>query len=375
MSTHAIIVGGGIIGLATAFEFQEAGFRVTLIDPDPISGATHHAGGMLAPTAEVQYQQQALAPLMQASAQLYPSLIRRVLRHTDLPTGYRTEGTLLVGADRADAAQLGDLVRYLSLGDIRVDPLSIRRARSLEPALAPGLAKAISIDDDHQVAPRLLARAMLDTITARGAEIIRDTVHSVDGHSPSRTLTCAGGVRPASRSVVVLSAGLGVAGIGGWFDGEHPLQLRPVYGDILNLRVPEQLRPLLGRVVRGFVGGRSVYLIPRDAGVLTIGATSREDRPEPNAGAVHDLLRDAIRLVPGVADCDFLEATCGARPGTPDDLPYLGWAGSNLIVSTGYFRHGILLAALAARSTVQLALQEQPIPDISACDPFRHAHL
>ena len=300
-----------------------------------------------------------------------------VAYHIATEAGLNKSGTLAgvgpqLGHDRrADAAQLGDLVRYLSLGDIRVDPLSIRRARSLEPALAPGLAKAISIDDDHQVAPRLLARAMLDTITARGAEIIRDTVHSVDGHSPSRTLTCAGGVRPASRSVVVLSAGLGVAGIGGWFDGEHPLQLRPVYGDILNLRVPEQLRPLLGRVVRGFVGGRSVYLIPRDAGVLTIGATSREDRPEPNAGAV----RDAIRLVPGVADCDFLEATCGARPGTPDDLPYLGWAGSNLIVSTGYFRHGILLAALAARSTVQLALQEQPIPDISACDPFRHAHL
>lgn len=106
MPKHAIVIGGGIIGLATCFEFQESGFEVTLIDPDPASGATHHAGGMLAPTAEVQYQQHELVPLMKRSAQLYPDLMARVGEHTDLPSGYRTEGTFLVGADRADATLL-----------------------------------------------------------------------------------------------------------------------------------------------------------------------------------------------------------------------------------------------------------------------------
>ena len=106
MSRHAVVIGGGIIGLATCFEFQEAGFEVTLIDPDPVSGATHHAGGMLAPTAEVQYQQHELVPLMRESAQLYPDLIRRVGQHTDLPTGYRTEGTLLIGADKIGRAHV-----------------------------------------------------------------------------------------------------------------------------------------------------------------------------------------------------------------------------------------------------------------------------
>lgn len=70
---------------------------------------------------------------------------------------------------------------------------------------------------------------------------------------------------------------------------------------------------------------------------------------------VHCLLRDAIRVVPGLEETEFIEATCGARPGTPDDVPYLGQVGENLIVSTGCFRHGILLAALGARTAVNLA--------------------
>ena len=124
MTRRAVIVGGGIIGLSTCFEFQDVGFEVTLVDPEPFSGATHHAGGMLAPAAEVQYQQQALVPLMKESAQLYPDLIKRVAAHTDMPTGYRTEGTLLIGADRADAQHLNDLIAYIKAEGLEVEPLT-----------------------------------------------------------------------------------------------------------------------------------------------------------------------------------------------------------------------------------------------------------
>ncbi|WP_018298067.1 glycine oxidase ThiO [Corynebacterium lubricantis] len=368
MPKHAIVIGGGIIGLATCFEYQEAGYEVTLIDPDPISGATHHAGGMLAPTAEVQYQQHALLPLMQESARLYPSLIQRVSEHTDLPTGYRTDGTLLVGADRADATHLSDIAHYLEQESVEVDKPTTRQARALEPALSPSITKALRIDGDHQVAPRLFARALLDAITHRGAEIIRDRVVALEGNSRCEKVRCENSTLESSSSDIVLAAGLGVARI----EGAPQLNLRPVYGDILNLRVPEAMRPLITRVIRGFVEDRPVYLIPRDNGLLTIGATSREDAPTPRAGAVYDLLRDAIRLVPGIEECEFVEATCGARPGTPDDLPYLGRVGENQIVSTGYFRHGILLAALGARSTVALSQGGEPPVDLSACDPCRH---
>ncbi|MGO3775584.1 MAG: glycine oxidase ThiO [Corynebacterium casei] len=378
MTAHALVIGGGIIGLSTCFEFQDAGFEVTLIDPDPISGATHHAGGMLAPTAEVQYQQQALVPLMKESAQLYPDLIRRVTQYTDLPTGYRTEGTLLIGADRADAQHLTELIDYIKAEELDIEALTTRQARQLEPALSPRITKAAAIDGDHQLDPRLFARALFDAVLARGAQHVRDTVTTVTTIAESAThqvvtLNSGAQFEVDSSDVIILAAGLGAAKITGWFEGEHPLQLRPVYGDVLRVRVPESLQPLTTRVIRGFVEDRPIYVIPRADGTVTIGATSREDQPHPRTSAIHDLLRDAIRVVPGLEETEFLEATCGARPGTPDDLPYLGQVRRNLIVSTGYFRHGILLAALGARTAVQLATGQQTSPAIAPCDPFRHA--
>src|SRR5699024_10039912 len=148
--------------------------------------------------------------------------------------------------------------------------------------------------------------------------------------------------------------------------------LRPVYGDVVRVRVPKALRPLTTRGVRGFVEDRPIYVIPRSDGTVTIGATSREDRPYPRTSAIHDRLRDAIRSVPGLEETDFVEATCGARPGTPDDLPYLGQVHDGLIISTGYFRHGILLAALGARTAVAFATGQEVSPAIAACDPYRH---
>lgn len=344
------VVGGGLVGLATAVRLADAGHAVTLMDPDPASGATHHAGGMLAPVAEVVYQQEALFPLMLRSAELYPGLLEVVAKHTDLPTGYRTEGTLVVAADRADATHLAQLSQYQSTHGMEVERLTLREARKLEPALSPQLAGAVHIPGDHQVNPRMFAAALLDALNNLGVRICRERATAIPDDEQ-----------------VVLANGLGTTDL-------HPgLQLRPVYGDILRVGVPRHLAPLLTRVVRGFVEGRAVYLIPRTDSTIAIGATSREDdRPIPRAGAVHDLLRDATRLVPGVEECDFLEATTGARPGTPDDLPYLGRVNERLIISTGYFRHGILLTALAAEATLALIERREPDIDLSGCYPHRH---
>ena len=344
------VVGGGLVGLATAVRLADAGHVVTLMDPDPASGATHHAGGMLAPVAEVVYRQEALFPLMRRSAELYPGLLEVVAKHTDLPTGYRTEGTLVVAADRTDAAHLAQLSEYQSTHGMEVERLTLREARKLEPALSPQVAGAVHIPGDHQVNPRMFAAALLDALENLGVMIRREQATAIPDDEQ-----------------VVLANGLGAADL-------HPgLQLRPVYGDILRLGVPRHLAPLLTRVVRGFVEGRAVYVIPRTDGTLAIGATSREDdRPIPRAGAVHDLLRDAIRLVPGIEECDFLEATTGARPGTPDDLPYLGRVDDRMVISTGYFRHGILLAALAAEATLALIERREPDLDLSDCYPHRH---
>lgn len=356
------VIGGGVIGLSTALTLADRGHEVSVFDPAPLSGASWHAGGMLAPTAEVVYKQEPLFPLMNAAASYYPALIELVSKYTDSPTGYRTEGTLVVARDRADNTHLEELRQYQSLHGMEVERLTSRQARSLEPALAPSLAGAVSIQGDHQVQPRLFTRALLDACAAAGVTITRRAVDDV-------TDVDAG----VGADQVLIAAGLGASAITGWYEGENPLVLRPVYGDIIHVRVPEHQYPLVTRVIRGFVEDRPIYLIPREDRTLTIGATTREDgREAPAVQGVYQLLRDAIEVCPALEECDFVEADAGARPGSPDDLPYLGRVNERVVVSTGYFRHGILLTGMAARCGADLVEGIDPPLSLESCDPMRH---
>ncbi|HJF11268.1 glycine oxidase ThiO [Corynebacterium falsenii] len=376
-SFEHVIIGAGIIGLTTAFELVDAGVppqAIAVVDPQPISGATFVAGGMLAPVAEVQYRQEPLYPLMVASGEMYPDLLRRLGDKTDAPTGHRRESTLVVGADRADGVHVRELLAVQHKHGMDAQALTIRQARGLEPGLSPQLAAAVEIPGDHQINPRMFTASVMGYLQQAGARFIARAAEHVDG----QTVSLSGG-ETITGSVIYLCNGLGAREVTGWYEGECPLALRPVYGDMLRLRVPDALVATSGepltRVVRAFVEDRPVYAIPRTDGTIAVGATSREDdRGGPAVDGVYTLLRDAIRVVPGLEECEFIEAIVGARPGTPDDLPYLGLVRDGLVVSTGYFRHGILLSALGAKVGAELGLGTTPGVDISACDPLRHAH-
>ncbi|WP_075724187.1 glycine oxidase ThiO [Corynebacterium aquilae] len=344
------VIGAGIVGLVTAFELADKGHRVRVIDPHPISGASFHAAGMLAPTAEMVYQQDALFGLMDDSAARYPDLLQRVSAHTELPTAHRTEGTLIIAGDPADRRHLMQLAAYQEKHGHPVERLSIDAARDLESALSPTICGALRIAGDHQIDPRVFCTALIDALTTMGIPF------------EQRTAT-----REDLGPTTIVCAGLGAR------DFFPRLPLRPVYGDIMRLKSPTGFgeQPLLNHVVRGYITGRPVYIVPRADGTIVVGATSREDqRPEPQAGGVLDLLRDAAQMVPMIRDCDIVETTCGARPGTPDDLPLIGRdEDTGAIISTGYFRHGILLAAWGGALTAAFALGEEDriaTPDVLA---------
>lgn len=361
------VVGAGIIGLSSALTLASRSHEVTVFDPDPMSGASHHAGGMLAPYAEVVYQQEALFPLMRESRRLYPELLALVDAHTQLPTGYRGEGTLVVAGDRADAQHLRELAEYQNERGMDVQQIPVSSARDMEPALSPRLSGAVAIHEDTQLFPRIFMRALKDAAEHLGVRFIDERVTLIEGNTLTSTDSASSRSCVYQADQIVNAAGLQAGTLGHWSN-----HLRPVYGDIIRVGVPEHMRPLCSRVIRAFVEDRPVYIIPRADHTIAIGATTREDgRAEPSAGGVYQLLSDAIRIVPGIEECDFIEATAGARPGTPDDLPYIGRVHEHQIVCSGFFRHGILLAALAAKVSADL-VEGRPVHiDISACDPNR----
>jgi glycine oxidase len=346
---------------------------------------------MLAPVSELHYQEEALLELMLESSRLWPAFAAGLEggagdTGTDTgatnSTGYLTTPTLAVGADAADRRALADLRTVQQASGLAVEPLTVREARTREPLLSPGISCAFDIPADHQVDPRrLLARigevlaadSHCDTIRRRAAGLLWE-----DGRVAGVSLAGGGSVLAGET---IVANGLGAAALDGLPAGLR-LPLRPVHGDVLRLRVPEKLRPLLTSTVRGLVRGVPVYIVPRQDGTVVIGATQREDALGENspaaapdgatdgaapgaavsAGGVYQLLRDAQQLVPAVAELELLEAIARARPGTPDNAPLLGRVAqpggpgdiAGLIIATGFFRHGILLTPVAAEICRQL---------------------
>ncbi|MCU1418860.1 MAG: FAD-dependent oxidoreductase [Mycetocola sp.] len=394
-AVDVVIVGAGLIGLATAWELRRRGRSVAVVDPAPGEGASRAAAGMLAPVSEVQYQQESLYPLMSASAAEYQAFAAAVEQASGETVGYRATETLVCGVDPADRQALTDLSRLQQRHGMAVESMTLREARVLEPALTPRLSAVFRIPTDHQIDPRRLVTGLLTALTGphtTGALPDGGPVRLVRAQARALRRGAQGAVAgvelAAGQTVVaaetILAPGLGVAGLEG-LPSTCRMPLRPVHGDILRARLPPGNRHLIERTVRGLVHGRPVYLVPRADGTVVIGATSREDDlAGASAGGVFQLLRDAQALVPGVADLELTEVMARARPGTPDDAPYLGRIRDadgkpvpGVVVSTGYFRHGVLLAPLAARLAAQLVTgQAGTDPDadtvhLTTTDPHR----
>lgn len=378
-SADVAVIGGGIIGHGIAWEALQSGRSVALIDDAPGTGASWAAAGMLAPVSELHYQEEQLLELMLHSSGLWPAfaagLGARDPGAGGSDTGYLTTSTLAVGADAADRRALADLRSVQQASALTVEPLTVREARTREPLLSPGISCAFDIPADHQVDPRKLLVRIAESLAGSAVRERAAGLLWEDGRVSGVSL--AGGGAVHARETIVAN-GLGSASLAG-LPAELKLPLRPVYGDILRLRVPAYLQPLLTSTVRGMVHGVPVYIVPRQDGTVVIGATQREDSlsgvgtADPgaehatphsavSAGGVYQLLRDAQVLVPAVAELELLEATARARPGTPDNAPLLGRvadAGTGmdvggLIIATGFFRHGVLLTPAAASICRQL---------------------
>jgi glycine oxidase len=374
-AVDVVVVGAGIVGLSIGWKVAQSGRTVTVVDPAPATGATYAAAGMLAPAGELHHGEEDLLQLMLASAALYPAFVESLGRGRS-STGYTATRTVTVGADSADRQSLADLGRLRSAHGLPVQSLTVQEARSREPMLGPHLSGAFVSEDEQQVNPRKLAaslEAALATTAARNnghyCHLIRQRVVRLLHETRAGRVSRVTGVRLADGSTtgadeVIVANGTGADGLKGlpeWLT----LPLRPVYGDIVRLRVPQDLHPLVVSTVRGVVRGVPLYLVPRADRTVVLGATQREHGSEAVlAGGVARLLRDAQVIVPAVAELDLIEATARARPGTPDNAPLLGRVALDptqpaddlpgLIVATGFFRHGVLLAPIAAQFCMKL---------------------
>ena len=343
MTPDVLVVGAGVAGLGVAWRLAQSGLAVTVLDRGAAGrGATWAAAGMLAPSAEIGFEELDLYALGRESLARWARLRRRARgAATGVSVGLSTAGTLVVADDRDSLLRLRRLFDFQTAQGAPVDWLSGEAAREREPLLSPRVPAAVWSASDHQVDNRRLAEALVRAVEAAGGTIRHDaTVASVQPDAARPAVTLASGERLEARAVV-LAAGAWTAGIA----GVVPAPVRPVKGQMLSLRQTDSVR--LGVTVRG----PDAYLVPKPDGRLVVGATSEERGHDTavTAGGLFRLLEGAVAVVPGVEELEVLETWAGLRPASRDHAPVLGrTAAPGVAAATGHYRHGILLAPVTA---------------------------
>lgn len=359
----ALIVGGGVIGLACAWRAARRGLRVVVLERgEPGKGATDVAAGMLAPVGEASWGEESLLRLALASHALWPEFAAELESEAGLDSGFRTIGALHLALDRDEVEALHrqhELHREHSLESEWLTPSA---CRELEPGLAPKVAGGVIARHEGVADPRVLVKALVAALGRLEVELVTGAeVTEVE----------LGAVEVAARTadgseyrggILVLATGCD-AGRTPWLPEEARPPVRPVKGEIVTLRSrgPE---PLCSRIV---VGDR-LYIVPREDGRALVGATVEEQGFDTTvtAGGVHELLREGYRTLPDIAEMELVEARAGLRPGTPDNAPLIGpGAVDGLLLATGHFRNGVLLAPATASAVASLLAGESPRVDVS----------
>ncbi|PPS75159.1 MULTISPECIES: glycine oxidase ThiO [Streptomyces] len=362
-SSDVLVIGGGIIGLVTAWRSAQRGFTTAVVDPEPGGGAARVAAGMLAAVTELHYGEQTLLGLNLASARRYPDFAAELTELTGLDLGYRRCGTLAVALDADDRAHLRELHALQQQSGLESQWLSGRECRRLEPMLAPGVRGGLRVDGDHQIDPRRLAGALLAACERAGVVFHRAWAERLTVVRDRATGAVLADGTEAAAGQVVLAGGSLSGRLAGVPEDLLP-PVRPVKGQVLRLTMPQRHGPFLSRTVRAVVRGSHVYLVPRASGELVVGATSEELGWDTTvtAGGVYELLRDAHELVPGITELPLTETRAGLRPGSPDNAPLLGPTGlQGLLLATGHYRNGVLLTPVTGDAMAHvLATGELP---------------
>jgi glycine oxidase len=376
----AVVVGGGVIGLALARELARGGAGVVVCEAaGPGREATWAAGGMLAPQAEAARADDFFR-LQCASRDAYPDFAAALREETGRDVELDRTGTLYLAFGAEDEAELGRRFRWQSAAGLAVERLTGEEARALEPLVSPRVRLALRFPQDWQVDNRKLAAALAESAEKfYGARVL-------SGVRVAGVRVRGGRVEGVETSAGFVAAGAVVLAAGAWTsrvpflsaEGEtltayaHP-RVVPVRGQMLCLT-----RPAGGGADAGATDAAGTtpapprhviysprgYVVPRRDGRLLAGSTTEEagfDKSVTAAG-LHAVLAHALEIAPALGAFAPADSWAGLRPRADDALPVIGESPEveRLFYATGHYRNGILLAPLTARIVSRMVIGGAP---------------
>jgi glycine oxidase len=366
-ATDVAIIGGGIMGSAVALRLAQRGIGVTVVERGiPGAEASSAAAGILGPQMEAEGP----GPLLElglASRALYPSLAAELRDATGIDVGYDRSGVFAAALDDAGEQDLIQRRAWQQRRNLNVAWLSGEEVRAREPALGPAIRAALEFPEDAQVNARELARAFSQAAASAGARFLT-------GRYVRRVIIDSGAAAGVELDGETLPAGTVVVAAGSWSGlveggGVPATVVRPARGQLVSI----ETRPPLFRHVVSVHGG---YIVPRRDGTVIAGSTVEMAgfRKQVTVGGLAAILTLARTLVPALADAEVTGSWSNFRPYTEDHLPVLGTTPvRGLVLATGHFRNGILLAPITAEAIAELIATGRSAVDLAPFSVTRFA--
>ena len=369
-----VVAGAGIVGCAIADELSRHGASVVVVDDRaPGMGATQAAAGVLAPFIEARHE----GPLFELTARslgLFDDFIARTQADSAAKLTYQRTGTLDVALDSDALAVLVKAHERLTSRGIEANLLDGRAVGQCEPNLSNGALGGLLIPTHGFVAAAELTRALAAAAERRGATFVDGRITRITQDGDRLRLQ-----ESSSSTSSILRADAVIVAAGSWsgaiqIEGVRtPTPVRPVRGQLLHLHWAgaEPLRRILW--------SERCYVVPWPDGTVLVGATVEDAGFDERTtlAAILDLIDAVCELLPQAWTASLMAAKVGLRPGTPDEVPIIGWSGAvpNLMYATGHYRNGILLAPLTAELVANAVLDGRIDPMLELTRPQRFGEL
>jgi glycine oxidase ThiO len=328
--TDVLVIGGGVIGLATAIALSQRGASVTVVERDICGhGATWAAAGMLAPEAE--RLEGSLLEFGIRSREMYPQWIANLMRLSGQDCGYWCCGIvapILSSSSPSDRQVISQHPKYINQAE----------ANKRQSGLGDSVIGALWLPEEGQVHNRKLTQALLMAARSLSIKILEGTTvyQIVRDHDRVIHLDTSAGKLQGDRYILATGA---------WTRSLMPLPVKPIKGQMLSVFDRD-------RALQQVIFAPNCYIVPRQDGTIIIGATVEDiGFVQGNTGAgIAQLLNNAISIYPAIADMPITETWWGFRPYSPNEVPILGKSDyENLALATGHYRNGILFAPITAK--------------------------
>ncbi|HYZ25562.1 MAG TPA: FAD-dependent oxidoreductase [Geminicoccaceae bacterium] len=371
-SYDAVVIGGGVVGASTAYHLVRAGVRTLLVDRRDAGQATDAGAGILSTAANTEDPDPIERFEARATA-YYPVLVEHLRGDGAGDTGYGVCGSLTVAVDDDEVAHFHQvrtgLRRWRAAKDHGYAEIGPDEAKALFPPLA-NVQGAIHCGRGARVDGRLLGAALLRAAGQRGLEVAHAAVEELVIENGA-----VSGIRVAGERIacgyVVIAAGGWSKELGRSLDVDIPVE--PQRGQIVHLGLPG-VDTSAWPIVLAF---RGHYMVPWDDSRVVVGATRETGSgflPHTTAAGVIQVLAEALRVAPGLAEATIREIRVGLRPASRDGLPILGPVAGfeRLLLATGHGSIGLQLGPYSGKVVAGMIARGEAETDIG---PFRLARF